>query len=912
LTKQDKQKNVLKGLKAIHSLQVNGDILFFLRELRDNRDKVESFARNFDSKLKEIYRTRVAENKVELDAITERDKQSDIVAENSHNENITIAVADADVEKKDFKNSELSIEQTESKNSSEIIENGVVQETKEFTTESTNISSDKKEEEVLKSRQDIRTRQSSNQRNKEQLEHDGKAQTYDKKRTFDISKQKQSHSQRSPYQKSQNYDNRRSTFVAGGDAGKKLDTTRQSSDRQFSSKPFVATKANNFKNFAKSGGGETAFQPRERQFGNKNKPGTKRSFGKDRENSLQLNRKNQRRFTLDINSEVEERVSSRKIARPKKQQQTFVAPSIENAVMTTETISVKMLSEKIGKPVPEIIKKLMILGVMATINSNIDFATAELISMELGIKLEQKIEKSKEEKLLDVSKLDEDDKDAQISPPVVTVMGHVDHGKTSLLDAIRKTNIASDEAGGITQRIGAYSITHNNSKITFIDTPGHAAFTAMRARGAKITNIAILVVAADDGVMPQTIEAINHIKAAEVPMIVAINKMDSLEANPEKIKTQLASNGVLPEEWGGDTIIVPVSAKTGVGINELMNMVLLVAEMQGIKANPKKMAVGTIIEAALDKNRGPIATVLVQNGTLRIGDSIMSGITFGKVRAMFDENGQQVKEATPSTPVAVLGFYEVPDSGDQVFAISEKLSKQIIEERKQKIKEEKAQTTSGVSIDDFMTKVNESKLKTLNIIIKADVQGSVEALNQSLTAIANEEVRVVCVHSGVGPVTESDLVLAKTSDAFIVNFNLKVSTKVQGVADNLGVEIKSYKIIYEVVDDITNAITGMLTIKYEQKITGHAEVRKVFKLSTSGLVAGSYVIDGKILRKANARLIRDGEVIGESEIIDLKILKDDKAEVTQSFECGIKLKDLIDIKENDIIECYENVEIKRQ
>ena len=906
MTKRDKQNNVLKGLKAIHSLQVNGDILFFLRELRDNKDKVESFVRNFDSKLKEIYRTRAAENKVEPDAIAER--ELDTVAENAHKES-TIAIDG--IEKKDFENNELSSnEQPELKNSSEIIgKNETVYETKEFVTENTNISSDKKEG-FSKSKPDIRAKQLSNRKNREELKQGEKIQTYDKKRTFDISKQKQPLSQRTPYQKPQRYDNRRPTFGIGGDAERKIDN-RQSPDRQFPSKPFVATKANNFKNFTKSGS-ETTFQPRERQYGNKNKSGSKRNFGKSKESSLQLNKKSQRRFTLDINSEVEARVSSRKIARPKKKQQTFVAPSIENAVMTTETISVKILSEKIGKPVPEIIKKLMILGVMATINSNIDFTTAELISMELGVKLEQKIEKSKEEKLLDVAKLDEDDKDVQVSPPVVTVMGHVDHGKTSLLDAIRKTNIASNESGGITQRIGAYSITHNDSKITFIDTPGHAAFTAMRARGAKITNIAILVVAADDGVMPQTIEAISHIKAAEVPMIVAINKMDSHEANPEKIKTQLASNGVLPEEWGGDTIIVPVSAKTGVGINELMNMVLLVAEMQGIKANPKKMAVGTIIEAALDKNRGPIATVLVQNGTLRIGDSIMSGITFGKVRAMFDENGRQIKEATPSTPVAVLGFYEVPDSGDQVFALSEKLSKQIIEERKQKIKEEKTQTTSGVSIDDFMTKVNESKLKTLNIIIKADVQGSVEALKQSLTAIANEEVRVVCVHSGVGSVTESDLVLAKTSDAFIVNFNLKIPTKVQSVADNLGVEIKSYKIIYEVVDDITRAITGMLTIKYEQKVTGHAEVRKVFKLSTSGFVAGSYVIDGKVLRNANARLIRNGEVIAESEIIDLKIVKDDKAEVAQGFECGIKLKDLIDIKENDIIECYENVEIKRQ
>jgi len=388
--------------------------------------------------------------------------------------------------------------------------------------------------------------------------------------------------------------------------------------------------------------------------------------------------------------------------------------------------------------------------------------------------------------------------------------------------------------------------------------------------------------------------------------------MDVPEANPEKIKTQLAANGVLPEEWGGNTIIVPVSAKTGVGIDNLMNMILLVSDMQGLKANPNRMAVGTIIEATLDKNKGPVATILVQNGTLKIGNSIMSGITIGKVRAMYDENGYQVNEALPSTPVSVLGFYDVPNSGDQVYAVSEKLSKQIISERKTKIKEEKALTTSGVTLDDFMNKVNESKLKTLNIIIKADVQGSVEALRQSLTAISNEEVRVVCIHSGVGQITESDLVLAKTSNSLIINFNLKVPQKSQSMADNLGIEIKNYQIIYEVVDEITSAITGMLSKKYEQIVAGHAEVRMVFKLSTSGLVAGSYVTDGKVIRGAMAKISRNGEQIADVEIVALKIFKDDKAEVQHGFECGIKLKDMTDIKQGDIIECYENIEIKRQ
>ena len=515
-----------------------------------------------------------------------------------------------------------------------------------------------------------------------------------------------------------------------------------------------------------------------------------------------------------------------------------------------------------------------------------------------------------EEKLQDATNVEVDDEGSVPRPPVVTVMGHVDHGKTSLLDAFRKTNVALGEAGGITQKIGAYVTKFNGQKITFIDTPGHAAFTAMRARGAKVTDIAILVVAADDGIMPQTIEAINHIKAAGVPMIVAINKMDVQGANPERVKQQLAENGVMPEEWGGDAILVPCSAKTGVGLDELLNMVLLVAEMQNLRANPDKMASGVVIEAELDKNRGPVATVLVQNGTLRVGDSFVSGLTFGKVRAMFDENGNKLKEAGPSMPVSVLGFYEVPESGSQVYVVSEKFSKDLIEERKNKIKEERTHSTSGVSLDDFMTKVNEGKLKNLNIIIKADVQGSVEALKQTLTAIRNEEVKVVCIHSGAGAVTESDLVLAKASNAIIINFNLKTSGKITQMAESMGVEIKNYNVIYNVVDDITAAIKGLMTVKYNEEVIGHAEVRMIFKLSSVGLVAGSYVTDGKIQRGAGARLIRNGEVIETSEISALKIQKDDKAEVNYGYECGIKLRDVKELKEGDVIEAFIKVKIE--
>ena len=667
---------------------------------------------------------------------------------------------------------------------------------------------------------------------------------------------------------------------------------------------FASTKVNNFRSFVPTESSAVLATP-ERQVGNKNKTPSRQLEEKRQVNKKLLQKRNQY-----LDDYEEDRMGSRKLIKTKKKEEkVFVAPAIENAVITTENVSVKVLSEKTGKPVTEIIKQLMLLGIMATINSTIDFTTAELVAGELGVKLEQKLDKTMEEKLQDATNIEIDNEGAVPRPPVVTVMGHVDHGKTSLLDAFRKTKVALGEAGGITQKIGAYVTQYNGQKITFIDTPGHAAFTAMRARGAKVTDIAILVVAADDGIMPQTIEAINHIKAAGVPMIVAINKMDVQGANPERVKQQLAENGVMPEEWGGDAIIVPCSAKTGVGLDELLNMVLLVAEMQDLKANPDKMATGVVIEAELDKNRGPVATVLVQNGTLRVGDSFVSGLTFGKVRAMFDENGNKMKEAGPSMPVSVLGFYEVPESGSQVYVVSEKFSKDLIEERKNKIKEERTHSTSGVSLDDFMTKVNEGKLKNLNIIIKADVQGSVEALKQTLTAIKNDEVKVVCIHSGAGAVTESDLVLAKASDAIIINFNLKTSGKITQMAESMGVEIKNYNVIYTVVDDITAAIKGLMTVKYNEEIIGHAEVRAVFKLSSVGLVAGSYITDGKVQRGAGARLIRNGEVIETTEISALKIQKDDKAEVNYGYECGIKLRDVKELKEGDIIEAFIKVKI---
>ncbi len=676
---------------------------------------------------------------------------------------------------------------------------------------------------------------------------------------------------------------------------------------------FVSTRANGFKSFAPAPTESSAVlaQP-ERNFGNKNKQRRNVDESKKISAKLRANANKQNNIlVLDDDGFEETTMGSRKLIKKKKEVHTVVAPQITHAVITTNEITVKDLSEKIGKPVSEIVKKLMLLGVMATINSSIDFDTAELVSNELGVTLELKLDKTFEEKLHDVSAEQDAEENLVKRPPVVTVMGHVDHGKTSLLDAFRKSNVVSGEAGGITQKIGAYQISFNGEKITFIDTPGHAAFTSMRARGAEVTDVAILVVAADDGIMPQTVEAINHIKAAGVPMIVAINKMDKPEANPERVKQQLTEHGVLPEEWGGDAICVPISAKTGMGLDELKKMILLVAEMEDLKANPNKMATGVVLEAELDKNRGAVATVLVQNGTLKIGDSIMSGITYGKVKAMFDENGKPVKKAGPSTPVSVMGFNDVPSSGDAVYAVEESLSKQVINERINKIKQERAKHTSGATADDFMSRVHEGKLKNLNIIIKADTQGSVEALKASLEAIKNDEVKVVCIHSAPGAITESDVILAQTTGAIIIAFNLKTPSKMEQLIESMKVEHIESKIIYEIIDQVTRISKGMMAVKYEEKYIGSAEIRVVFKLSSAGMVAGSYVLDGKIQRNGIAKVKRKNETIGESVIDSLKIVKDEKSEVAKGFECGIKLRDNINFQEGDIIECYLKQEIKR-
>jgi len=566
-------------------------------------------------------------------------------------------------------------------------------------------------------------------------------------------------------------------------------------------------------------------------------------------------------------------------------------------------ITVKELSEKLRVSAAEIIKKLFMKGKVVTLNHELDFETASNIAEEYGILVEQEKEEDIVEKLIN----DYPDSPTDLIPrdPVVTVMGHVDHGKTSLLDAIRKTNVTAKEAGGITQHIGASVVEYNGKKIVFLDTPGHEAFTAMRARGAKVTDIVVLVVAADDGVMPQTIEAINHVKAANVPIIVAINKIDKPTANPERVKMQLSEYGLIPEEWGGDTIFVEVSALKKIGIDSLLEMILIVAELQDLKANPNRMAKGTVIEAQLDKGRGPVATVLIQNGTLNIGDAIVAGKVYGKVRAMMDDKGKRIKKAGPSTPVEIIGFSEVPEAGDILYVVKdEKTAKEISEIRKARFKEDILRTNQRISLDDLFEKIKEGNIKELNIIIKADVHGSVEAIKQSLEKISTEEVRIKVIHSAVGAITETDIMLASASNAIVIGFNVRPDAKAKAMAEREKVDIRLYRIIYDAIEDIKRAIKGVLEPVYKESILGHAEVRAVFKISGVGTVAGCMVQEGKILRSSLARLIRDGIVIYEGKIASLKRFKDDVREVTAGYECGIGLEKFNDIKEGDIIESY--------
>jgi translation initiation factor IF-2 len=594
--------------------------------------------------------------------------------------------------------------------------------------------------------------------------------------------------------------------------------------------------------------------------------------------------------------------------RSNKRNQPVARPEpikIEHAIMTTDMISVKDLTEKLGKPAGEIIKKLFMLGIMATINNEIDYDTANLVAQEFGITLELKKAKTFEETLAEEGDREDEDENLTERPPVVTIMGHVDHGKTSLLDRIRKSAVTETEAGGITQHIGAYTVKQNGKQIAFLDTPGHEAFTAMRARGAQATDIAILVVAADDGIMPQTVEAINHAKAADVPIIVAINKIDKPAANAEKIKQQLTEYELVTEEWGGSTIIAEVSAMTGEGIENLLEMVLLVAEVAELKANPDRMAKGIIVEAKLDKGRGPVATVLVQNGTLRVGDTIVAGTAFGRVRAMIDDKGNRATEAGPSTPIEVIGFSEVPNAGEIMNAVDDdRLSRAVVQERRDKIKADQLKAMSRVTLDDLFSQISAGDIKDLNIIIKADVQGSVEAVKQALEKLTNDEVRVNPIHGGVGAINETDVMLASASNAIIIGFNVRPDALARTSAEREGVDIRLYRVIYSAIEDVEAAIKGMLAPKFKEVILGHAQVRQVFRVSGVGTIAGAYITDGVVRRNASVRLLRDNIVVFEGRLSSLKRFKDDAREVASGYECGIGLENYNDLKEGDVIECF--------
>ncbi|MCY8103924.1 translation initiation factor IF-2 [Bacillus mojavensis] len=619
-------------------------------------------------------------------------------------------------------------------------------------------------------------------------------------------------------------------------------------------------------------------------------------------NQFNKNKKNNNNKKNKRNNNNNRNQHQQKPVKPKKE--------LPEKITFSGTLTVGALAEELGKEPSELIKKLMLLGVMATINQELDKDTIELIASEYGVETEEVIVLEETE----LEKYEEPDKeeDLEIRPPVVTIMGHVDHGKTTLLDSIRKTKVVEGEAGGITQHIGAYQIEENGKKITFLDTPGHAAFTTMRARGAEVTDITILVVAADDGVMPQTVEAINHAKAAEVPIIVAVNKIDKEAANPDRVMQELTEYGLVPEAWGGETIFVPLSALTGKGIDELIEMILLVSEVEELKANPNRQAKGTVIEAELDKGRGSVATLLVQTGTLHVGDPIVVGNTFGRVRAMVNDLGRRVKTAGPSTPVEITGLNDVPQAGDQFLVFKdEKTARSVGEARASKQLEEQRSDKAKLSLDDLFEQIKQGDVKDINLIVKADVQGSAEALTAALQKIEVEGVKVKIIHTGVGAITESDIILASASNAIVIGFNVRPDGNAKSTAEAENVDIRLHRIIYKVIDEIEAAMKGMLDPEYEEKVIGQVEVRQTFKVSKIGTIAGGYVTEGTITRNSGLRLIRDGVVIFEGEVDVLKRFKDDVKEVSQGYECGITIKKYNDIREGDIIEAFVMQEIER-
>ncbi|GGA62695.1 translation initiation factor IF-2 [Ornithinibacillus halotolerans] len=625
----------------------------------------------------------------------------------------------------------------------------------------------------------------------------------------------------------------------------------------------------------------------------------------------QQNKKHMNNKPKTNNKQQQNRNAKNNKKNHNKAKEQHVVKETPKEIKYSGTLTVGDLADKLNKDASEIIKKLMFLGVMATKNQDLDDDAIELICAEFDVAVEKEIilEDTDLDKYMEV----DNEADLVERPSVVTIMGHVDHGKTTLLDSIRNTKVTAGEAGGITQHIGAYQIKRDGKKITFLDTPGHAAFTSMRSRGAQITDIAILVVAADDGVMPQTVEAINHAKAAEVPIIVAVNKIDKETANPDRVMQELTEYELIPEDWGGDTIFVPLSALKGEGIDDLLEMIILVSEVEELKANPNRNATGTVIEAQLDKGRGSVATLLVQNGTLHVGDPIVVGSTFGRVRAMVNDIGQRVKEAGPSTPVEITGLNDVPQAGDQFVVFKdEKTARQIGEARQQKQIQENRSESTKVSLEDLFEQIKQGEMKEINVILKADVQGTVEALASSLQKIEVEGVKIKIIHTGVGAITESDIILASASNAIVIGFNVRPDANARNAADSEKVDIRLHRVIYKAIEEIEAAMKGMLDPEFEEKVIGQAEVRETFKVSKVGTIAGSYVTDGKITRDAGVRLIRNGVVLFEGEIDALRRFKDDVKEVAQNYECGITIKNYNDIKEGDIIEAFVMEEIERR
>lgn len=650
---------------------------------------------------------------------------------------------------------------------------------------------------------------------------------------------------------------------------------------------------------------------RNRRVDNRNNNGGNQQNGNDRRNKKNKKGNNRPQSLLSTSMQKKKnKVKHRneQYLQHKAEEERKAQEAIATEIELSGPLTVKELAEKMGREVSEIIKKLMLLGVMASINQEVDVDTATIVAEDFGVTV---TEVEPEEDPTDIIEIEDAPETLKPRPPVVTIMGHVDHGKTSLLDVIRQTNVTAGEAGGITQHIGAYQVRYNDNKITFLDTPGHEAFTAMRLRGAKSTDIAVLVVAADDGVMPQTIEAINHAKSADVPIIVAINKMDKPGANPDHVKQQLSEHGLLPEEWGGDVIMVPVSAKKKQGIDDLLENILLVAEVMELKANPNRKAYGVVIEAQLDKGRGAVCTVLVQKGSLRVGDTVLAGTAYGKVRAMTNERGEKVKIARPSMPVEILGFSEVPQAGEIIHGMDDNEARTIAEKRIAKQRVQELQATHKVTLDDIFNQIQQGELKDLNIIIKADVQGSVEALRQSLEGIKNPEVRIVIVHAAVGAINESDIMLASASNAIVMGFNVRPDANVRRAAEQEKVDLRTYRVIYDAINDVESAMRGMLAPQFKEVVVGRAEVRQVIS-TPKAIVAGSYVTEGRITNDSEVRLIRDGIVVFEGKVDSLRRFKDEVKEVKTSFECGISLEGYRDIKEGDVIEAYLMEEVAPQ